>query len=495
MANWKHIVVPLMTVAGLALSNASYGQHAVACDVLRFQNGESAFLEVHVDFESSLFKPVWTEEGWQTNVQIEAVVESANGIVNYGKTNILGPVASDSVEATTGRQFHLERIPVPTGTYNVAVTLRDMVGADGFEETTRIPVEFVSTDVPFFSDPFVVEAFSPSAGEPLTMLSRSGYEMLPVVEAQLSTEASKLQFYTELYRVDEVVDSMFLVQCWLEGSDGAVVPSTRRFFRMVAAPVLPLFKAIPLDEITAGQQATLVVQALTRSNELITENRLPLEFVEPGGNLNLAEFGGALPGYLAAFTDSLTLAQHIRDHHPKADASQRKTIDGFLAQASVPQMQAFLAYFWEQQAPDNPELGWRTYTTAIAYADSAYGACRQGHGAETDMGYIYLRYGPPNTIVKRHNETDYYPYEIWHYHRAGPFTNKRFLFFSPHMVAECFTLLHSDMLGEVSNADWLQILRTRENSLRVTTSQLNRLNPRRDTFSGEEPEDLFFNPR
>jgi hypothetical protein len=63
------------------------------------------------------------------------------------------------------------------------------------------------------------------------------------------------------------------------------------------------------------------------------------------------------------------------------------------------------------------------------------------------------------------------------------------------MVAECFTLLHSDMLGEVSNNDWLQILRSRENTLRVTSSQLNRLNPRRDTFSGEEPEDLFFNPR
>ena len=63
------------------------------------------------------------------------------------------------------------------------------------------------------------------------------------------------------------------------------------------------------------------------------------------------------------------------------------------------------------------------------------------------------------------------------------------------MVAECFTLLHSDMLGEVSNNDWLQILRSRENPLRVTNSQLNRLNPRRDTFSGEEPEDLFFNPR
>jgi hypothetical protein len=63
------------------------------------------------------------------------------------------------------------------------------------------------------------------------------------------------------------------------------------------------------------------------------------------------------------------------------------------------------------------------------------------------------------------------------------------------MVAECFVLLHSDMLGEVQNSDWLHQLRNRENRLRVTDSQLNRLNPRRDTFSGEEPEDLFFNPR
>ena len=136
---------------------------------------------------------------------------------------------------------------------------------------------------------------------------------------------------------------------------------------------------------TGNTKGELVIQALTRENELIAENRLPLQFVEPNSDLALADFGSQLPAYLAAFTDSLTLFQHIRDHHPKADASQRKTIDGFLETATVEQMQAFLAYFWEEQAPDDPEAGWRTYTTAIAYADSAYGACRQGHGAETDM--------------------------------------------------------------------------------------------------------------
>ena len=62
------------------------------------------------------------------------------------------------------------------------------------------------------------------------------------------------------------------------------------------------------------------------------------------------------------------------------------------------------------------------------------------------------------------------------------------------MVSECFELLHSDMLGERQNEDWLSQLKSRENRLRVSESMENRLNPR-DAFSREEPEDLFYNPR
>ncbi|HBP46026.1 MAG TPA: hypothetical protein DD635_08980 [Flavobacteriales bacterium] len=486
----------LFLLLGCVLASTDLdSQGLIDCGVLRFQSLETGYLEVHIDFESRIFQASQNEDGWRTRVQIEAVVESPQGIVNYGKSNIEGPLAADSLTALESRQFHLERIAVPPGTYNVAVTLRDRSSRGTFEETKIIPVEHFAIDAPRFSDPFIVEAFAPATVGERTNLTRSGFEMLPIVQAELSVEADKIQFYTELYRVDEVVDSTFLVQCWLESESGTVLPSSRRFFRKEATPILPIFTSIPLVGLEKTQRVNLIVQALTRKNELIAENVLPLQFKAPNSYLDLAEFDRGLPAYVSEFTDSLTLHQHLRDHHPKADASERKTIDGFLDEATVPQMQAFLAYFWDQNAPVNPELGWQAYTTAIAYADSAYGACRNGHGAETDMGYVYLRYGPPNTIVKRHNETDYYPYEIWHYHRAGPFTNKRFLFFSPHMVAECFTLLHSDMLGEVSNTDWLQILRSRENLLQVTTSQLNRLNPRRDTFSGEEPEDLFFNPR
>ena len=110
------------------------------------------------------------------------------------------------------------------------------------------------------------------------------------------------------------------------------------------------------------------------------------------------------------------------------------------------------------------------------------------------MGWILLRYGRPNTIVQRHHGTQYYPYEIWHYHKAGQFNNRRFLFYTPQVVGECFELLHSDHPQELRNADWLDILKTRELGHSVVQTGLNQLG-RRDTYSREEPEDLFFNPR
>ena len=109
------------------------------------------------------------------------------------------------------------------------------------------------------------------------MLSRSGYEMLPITHGEIVAEAEKIQFYCELYNVHEVVDSMFLVSCWIEDIEGQVLPGTRRFFRKVAAPILPLFTSIPMPEIgEAKEPVALVVQALTRENQPDSRKSLAL---------------------------------------------------------------------------------------------------------------------------------------------------------------------------------------------------------------------------
>ena len=464
----------------------------VWCDVLNFQSEGQPFVEVHLEFESSALTSQLDSSGWRTQAEVKVILESENTVAAFGKADVIGVPDSTEELSQLGTQFHLERLQVKPGTYRLSVSILDAFNSEAKATEVQMDLRVPDPNAPQWSDPFLVGAYAASNQNEPTSISRSGYDMLPLVGGQFSVDMTHLPFYAELYHADEVVDSLFLMSSWMESRDGMVHSKTKRYFRKTAGPIVPFFSSIPLDGLDWSNSHNLVIQAATRDNQIIAEKRLA---VQPLIEQSLLANPSGIPPYIAAFTDSLTLLQHIKDHHPLGAPSEQQTIDLFMEAATVAQMQAFLSDFWLNHTPINPEQGWRSYVTAVAYSDSVFGACRNGHGAMTDMGYVYLRYGPPNTIVKRHNGTDYYPYEIWHYHRAGSFTNKRFLFFSPHMIAECFALLHSDMLGEVQNNDWLHILRNRENSLRVTESQINRLNPRRDTFSGEEPEDLFFNPR
>jgi GWxTD domain-containing protein len=236
---------------------------------------------------------------------------------------------------------------------------------------------------------------------------------------------------------------------------------------------------------------------VSRDIELGRRNSVQGEGLE-NGNVDGYALSAVSPlPTLLAFETPASLSRHLIDHLAVANTNEQNTIQHVLIPGGdADQMRQYLTGFWLERSQNEKEALalHRDYMARIEHVDEQYGDCKKGQGSLTEMGNIYLRFGMPNTIVKRHHETDYYPYEIWHYHKAGRFNNKRFLFYAPHVVGECFELLHSDMLGERQNEDWLLQLRSRENTIRVSQSMENRLNPR-DTFSREEPEDLFFNPR
>jgi hypothetical protein len=58
-----------------------------------------------------------------------------------------------------------------------------------------------------------------------------------------------------------------------------------------------------------------------------------------------------------------------------------------------------------------------------------------------------------------------YPYEIWIYDKIGRFSNRRFIFYNPNLVNNAYTLLHSDMIGELKNDAWPQELSKRNTRL------------------------------
>ena len=99
---------------------------------------------------------------------------------------------------------------------------------------------------------------------------------------------------------------------------------------------------------------------------------------------------------------------------------------------------------------------------------------------------MFLKYGPPNTIVDRPYEEDVLPYQVWHYYKLGTFTNKKFVFYEPDIVTNEYLMLHSDVQGEVSNNSWQYYLQRKKEKPFIVDPILK--------FEGKSGDD-FNNPR
>ena len=457
----------------------------------QFQSPESGlYLEVQAEFLSD--GVTWLNDADSTvraGVRWTAVAFDTTGTVaGFGKSTARTGALSMPVDFVD-----IVRIPLASGPHVLELEVQDLGNAGRPVLTYETVVHVDDASAFVISDLFVVQGVKP-ASVPPSPLTRSGRDILPLVDQRLSADAAHVLCYAELYHTPELFgeNAPFLVTAGFRPLDSkdAWVNGTQRFFRQQSAGVVPLLEAIPSPGPGLFE---LVVQVMTPEQKLVASSGLTLEFISSEVQ-DAAEAAGTLSPFVQVYQDRDSLFSLVETLIPIADAGERRSIEYVLKGADLRQLQSFMDQFWLQRNPDAPEEAWRTYSREVAVADAEYGACPNREGHETDMGWILLRYGRPNTIVQRHNGTQYFPYEIWHYHKAGQFNNRRFLFYTPQVVGECFELLHSDHPQEIRNVDWLDILKTRELGHSVAQTGLNQLG-RRDTYSREEPEDLFFNPR
>src|SRR5262249_32263793 len=74
--------------------------------------------------------------------------------------------------------------------------------------------------------------------------------------------------------------------------------------------------------------------------------------------------------------------------------------------------------FWQRHNP-SPETGAnpaaREFFKRIRYANSHFGGAMAGPGWRTDMGRVYIKYGPPDRTESRQQTVHEYATEIWEY--------------------------------------------------------------------------------
>ena len=214
-----------------------------------------------------------------------------------------------------------------------------------------------------------------------------------------------------------------------------------------------MINTFDLNNLPTGNYE-LSIELINQKNWVIFKSTIVFQRTNLNNSMQLDRLNAVLINHtFVSSISSDSISDFINCLSPIASRMESNIIDKKSENINDTLKRQFLYSFWYNRQPDNPELAWQKYKAEIDKADQLF-STKVRRGYQTDMGRIFLKYGPPNTITDRPNEPRAYPYQVWHYYKIGKFNNKRFIFYKPDLGTNEYVTLHSTLQGEYFNRNW-----------------------------------------
>ncbi len=429
---------------------------------------------------------------FQGSIDITMVFKQAENIKNFKKYNLLSPELEDTLNGFVNF-IDQQRFLLPNGNYNFELTISDKnLSGQPFNSVQPVNIEYSKEKI-FISDIEMIESYKPTSEQ--SILSKSGYDLVPYVSNFFPAAMGKISFYGEIYNTELIFgkEEKYLINYFIETHEtGKALNNFRGFLRQTANPVNVILTGLNIENLPSGNY-NLVIEVRNKNNELKADKRVFFQRSNPEFRMKTEDVSTV--NITGTFVDNInnkdTLAEFIRCLRPiSSEIEMRFAENNFPAKgdADLALMQKFFLNFWSERNSLNPEQEWENYKRSVGQANKSF-STKIKKGYETDRGRIYLKYGAPNSLIDRAQEPSNYPYQIWHYYKTEKRGNSKFVFYNPDEVTNDYELLHSNVLGEVNDYRWqfrLQRRNTPDTNLDETKGQ---------EHYGNRPEDFWNNPR
>ncbi len=457
-----------------------------------------------------------TNNKFQATIEVTMIFKQNKIVKDFKKYNLL----STEVEDTTNLNFNFldqQRFVLPNGTYDFEFTISDKNSSDAaFKTNNQVSIEFPEDKINLSGVEFI-ESYKKS--EKPTIISKSGYDLIPYISDFYPEKVSKITFYSELYNCEKIIGKgeMFLLKYYIETAE---TNKTNIDFvknkRESVKPVNIIFGEFDITKLPSGNY-NLVIEIRDKENLLLTFNKVSFQRSNPSMKFEIKDLQSVNieETFAGRITDKDSLREIIKSLYPISSEVERYFINDQLKKVELTVMQQFLLNFWIQRDNLFPETAWHNYSIEVSKVNANFGN-KFKKGYETDRGRVYLQYGPPNEIFDRPFETSKgltdggwgsVPYQIWQYYsiksdymnRFGTsnsslspdklysgktLSNKKFVFYNPNLALGDFELIHSNMQGEIYDPNWEARL-SRSNDLYENTG---------DSKPAGRAGELFNNP-
>lgn len=431
----------------------------------------------------------------QSNDKKKAAIEivvmfSKNGKVNAYDKYVIESLEYDLNDSNYRDLMDLRRYEIPDGNVEFELFITDLNAKNRYIEK-KDTIQEIPHDqkTSFFSSIEFVEMYSKTKEK--NNYSKSGYDILPYVGALYEEAVNKLVFYAELYQTDKNFgnNAKYLLSYYLENLEsGRQLENFTVKKREISSSIKPILAEFNIQNLAAGNY-NLVIELRDSTNKFVNktsrifrrENSQYVMKEEEFANLNIENT------FVNSIKNNDSLEYFIKILKPISSEIEYQYGKNVMKNGDPTLMKRYLLSFWIKRNNNSPFEDFKAYNEIVKLVHEKYGN-PVTPGYNSDRGRIFLKYGPPNTVSTRYNEANTYPYEIWQYYKLSGQNNVRFVFYNKDMVSDDFTLLHSDLRGEINNRQWEMFLRQRSTVFDIDQNSPNDPN-------GNWSNDLYNQPR
>lgn len=405
------------------------------------------------------------KELWIGRIKTELLITSDTGVVVSEKFYLQTIQAASLRAAQFQNIMDLHRYIVPRGKINISLKLSQ----DGYEQELyeyKDSLEVADTGKVFYSN---VQLLDTSYQTDMTdnPFVKNNRLQIPLCFNFLDEKKQMLHYYTELYGLDKAKKGRYtqVVTVSRKPYDFAIYNLVTTD-TLAPANILPISGRFNINMLPSGNyhlnillmdsnhvdvaKQTVFFQQ-SNTHPVVPQDTSTGDSTKPlFEKVNMFD----LSTTFVAKYEPAQLKAIMKMLLPIATETERGNIESFIKSPDVTYMRYFIYNFWKSRATGDPEDEWKKYTQKVKDVNKLFGSRSRG-GYETERGFYYLKYGPPDQRYTVSNEEGAWPYEIWQYNAPGNQSyNGEFLFYNPGFMVSDYRLLHSTVKGEMRNTAW-----------------------------------------
>lgn len=424
--------------------------------------GQTPYVEVYLEIVGNTLVYNKLPNGqFQGSINVKMIIRQDSVIKDFKKYDLLSAEVSDT--SGVGVNFiDQQRFSLPNGNYVLELSIADNnVNKEPNVLTYPFTLDFPDNQISI-SSVQLINSFTKSTQT--SIISKSGYDLVPLVDNFFPSSKNKVTYYTEIYNPlhQATAPEKYLVSSYVESFEtNQPVNDLGSIKREESKPVMVVLNEFDISKLPTGNY-NLVVSLKDKNNVELVKSSTFFQRANPALDNQALDYNSidVNNSFANQINSTDTLREFVKSLHPIATEMEKLFINYQTENASLATLQQFFHKFWETRSPFNPKEGWEVYKQEVRKVNSAYGTqVKQGYS--TDMGYVYLKYGAPNSIQDVPFEASSLdgessvPYQIWQYYvlNTGE-RNKRFVFVNSEVGAKDYTLVHSDVKGEIQNYNW-----------------------------------------